>query len=174
MTKQKILEDFKYMSEFLNELEWNAEVVGEDTEYPTMVASLELDEDCEETVVCNYLILPEEDAEYSKLLQLYCRLPLELETIPDAELIVLANQLNALTTLGHFMYIPATGENSHEIALRYVWAMTEDELPDEGVLGETLLIMMHYCQIMEGILIRRLDGTSMEQLLDEVKESCQR
>lgn len=168
MNKQRVLDDFQYIKEFLEELEWTAEVVGQDTEIPTLIARFPLEEDYEETVVCHYLSLPEEDVEYSKLLQCYCHIPLELSEIPAGELMVLVNHINLLTTVGYFIYQPSKGEQSHQVALRYVWSMPEHELPEDGVLGEVMLLLLHYGQIMEGLLIRRLAGTAMDLLLAEV------
>lgn len=164
MTKQERVGDLQFIKDFLEEMEWEVQL-AENMEIPALAATFSPGEDGEETVVCSYIELPKEDAEYTKLLQLYIRIPIEVGELLAGELLVLVNQLNLLTAAGHFIYQPGAGDQPHHLAMRCVLTMPEGKLPDEGVLGELLLYMLHYCQIIEGVLSRRLEGEPMEHLI---------
>lgn len=166
MTEEQILAELRFMAEFLEEIDWNTEI--QEGEIPVLTAGFPLEEGVEETFICTYLPLDQEDAQYSKQLQFYCRIPLDLTAIPMAELLLLADRLNQITALGHFIWRPASKEEPQHLAIRYVWTMEADAMPEEGVLGELLLILLHYVQIAEGLLLRRLEGTGTEELLKQL------
>lgn len=166
MNKEMILADFAHLAEFMNEIELPAFVEGAETEIPTLAVILsEKEDEYQEAVVCNYLPIPEQDVEFSKMLQLYLRIPVDLSVIEDAYLLVLANQLNLLTAVGHFVTRGIGETGGAYLAMRHVIPFPADELPDEGVFGETILLMSQYMQVAEEILVRLIEGEPIEELL---------
>ena len=162
--------DLKFLAEFLEDMEWEAELLGEETPYPSLKAALPMDEDYDETVLFTYIDLPDEDSEFTKYLQIYLQIPLDLETIPAGEMIVFVNQLNILTLLGGFSYIPKIHENAARVDYRYVLPVEKDTLPEEGVVGEVLLNLVKYAQMAEGLIARRIEGTPMEAIIAAIQK----
>ena len=165
--------DLKFLAEFLEDMEWEAELLGEETPYPSLKASLPMDEDYDETVLFTYIDLPDEDAEFTKYLQIYLQIPLDLENIPAGEMIVFVNQLNILTLLGSFSYIPKIRENAARVDYRYVLPVEKDTLPEEGVVGEVLLNLVKYAQMAEGLIARRIEGTPMEAIIAAIQKEIE-
>lgn len=165
--------DLKFLAEFLEDMEWEAELLGEETPYPSLKAALPMDEDYDETVLFTYIDLPDEDAEFTKYLQIYLQIPLDLETIPAGEMIVFVNQLNILTLLGGFSYIPKIRENAARVDYRYVLPVEKDTLPEEGVVGEVLLNLVKYAQMAEGLIARRIEGTPMEAIIAAIQKEIE-
>lgn len=162
--------DLEFLSDFLKELEWKTDLIGEDTPYPSLAAVLTMDEDYDETAVFTYIDLPEEDSEFTKYLQIYLQIPLNLNEIPAGEMIVFVNQLNQLTLLGSFSYIPKTGEMDARVDYRYVLPMEKKTLPDEGTVGEVLLNLVKYAQMAEGLIASRIEGNPMEAVVAAVQQ----
>ena len=52
---------------------------------------------------------------------------------------------------------------------RYVLPLDAEKLPDEGIVGETLLNLMKYTQTAEALLLRRIAGDPMEKVLAEIQ-----
>ena len=98
------LRDLRSLQELLDDLEWETELIGEETDYPSLAAVLPVEEDCDERAVFTYIDLPDEDSEFTKYLQIYLQIPLKIDRIPAGELIVFVNQLNMLTLIGSFSY----------------------------------------------------------------------
>ena len=86
MERKRKTTDLKFLAEFLEEMEWETEVIGEDMANPVLAAVLPMEEDYEATVVFTYIDLPEEDAEYTKYLQIYFSLEPDISEIPAEEL----------------------------------------------------------------------------------------
>ena len=168
MERKRKTTDLKFLAEFLEEMEWETEVIGEDMANPVLAAVLPMEEDYEATVVFTYIDLPEEDAEYTKYLQIYLQIPLKIDRIPAGELIVFVNQLNMLTLIGSFSYVPGAGGHEARVDYRYVMAMEKEALPDEGVVGEILLNLVKYAQMAEGLLASRIEGTPTEVIMAAV------
>ena len=149
------LRDLRSLQELLDDLEWETELIGEETDYPSLAAVLPVEEDCDERAVFTYIDLPDEDSEFTKYLQIYLQIPLKIDRIPAGELIVFVNQLNMLTLIGSFSYVPGAGGHEARVDYRYVMAMEKEALPDEGVVGEILLNLVKYAQMAEGLLASR-------------------
>lgn len=165
MTREMILEDFFHLAEFMNEIGMPAFVEGAEEGFPTLVVVLSEVEDVQETVVCNYMPLPEEDVEFGKMLHLYLRIPADLSMMEDVHLLVLANQLNLLTPVGHFVTRAIGEKGGAYLAMRHVLSFPADKLPDEGIFGEAILLMSQYMQVAEEILAEILDGEPIENIL---------
>ena len=163
MERKRKTADLKFLAEFLEEMEWETEVIGEDMANPVLAAVLPMEEDYEATVVFTYIDLPEEDAEYTKYLQIYFSLEPDISEIPAEELLTFANQMNLLTLMGHFVYVPAADGQPQRVDFRYVLPL------DEGIVGETLLNLMKYTQTAEALLLRRIAGDPMEKVLAEIQ-----
>ena len=82
------LRDLRSLQELLDDLEWETELIGEETDYPSLAAVLPVEEDCDERAVFTYIDLPDEDSEFTKYLQIYLQIPLKIDRIPAGELIV--------------------------------------------------------------------------------------
>lgn len=162
--------DLEFLSDFLEELEWKTDLIGEDTPYSSLAAFLTMDEDYDETAVFTYIDLPEEDSEFTKYLQIYLQIPLNINEIPAGEMMVFVNQLNQLTLLGSFSYIPKTGEMDARVDYRYVLPMEKKTLPDEGTVGEVLLNLVKYAQMAEGLIASRIEGNPMEAVVTAVQQ----
>ena len=55
------LRDLRSLQELLDDLEWETELIGEETDYPSLAAVLPVEEDCDERAVFTYMftyILP--------------------------------------------------------------------------------------------------------------------
>lgn len=117
------LRDLRSLQELLDDLEWETELIGEETDYPSLAAVLPVEEDCDERAVFTYIDLPDEDSEFTKYLQIYLQIPLKIDRIPAGELIVFVNQLNMLTLIGSFSYVPGAGGHEARVDYRYVMAM---------------------------------------------------
>lgn len=169
MERKRKTADLKFLAEFLEEMEWETEVIGEDMANPVLAAVLPMEEDYEATVVFTYIDLPEEDAEYTKYLQIYFSLEPDISEIPAEELLTFANQMNLLTLMGHFVYVPAADGQPQRVDFRYVLPLDAEKLPDEGIVGETLLNLMKYTQTAEALLLRRIAGDPMEKVLAEIQ-----
>ena len=65
------LRDLRSLQELLDDLEWETELIGEETDYPSLAAVLPVEEDCDERAVFTYIDLPDEDSEFTKYLQIY-------------------------------------------------------------------------------------------------------
>ena len=169
MERKRKTADLKFLAEFLEEMEWETEVIGEDMANPVLAAVLPMEEDYEATVVFTYIDLPEEDAEYTKYLQIYFSLETDISEIPAEELLTFANQMNLLTLMGHFVYVPAADGQPLRVDFRYVLPLDAEKLPDEGIVGETLLNLMKYTQTAEALLLRRIAGDPMEKVLAEIQ-----
>lgn len=171
MTKRRMEEELEQIGGFLGEVGWDTELLYKNIELPTLMAALPLEEDYEELFIFNYIPASKEEAEFTKLLQIYARIPLKLEALPMESLRILMNRLNLLTTAGHFVLVPATEKEGVHMGMRYVLSIPMEELPDEGVVGEIVLHMTHYCQIMESLLLEMLeDGASLETVLKEIEK----
>lgn len=162
------LRDLRSLQELLDDLEWETELIGEETDYPSLAAVLPVEEDCDERAAFTYIDLPDEDSEFTKYLQIYLQIPLKIDRIPAGELIVFVNQLNMLTLLGSFSYVPGAGGHEARVDYRYVMAMEKEALPDEGVVGEILLNLVKYAQMAEGLLASRIEGTPTEVIMAAV------
>ena len=172
------LRDLRSLQELLDDLEWETELIGEETDYPSLAAVLPVEEDCDERAVFTYIDLPDEDSEFTKYLQIYLQIPLKIDRIPAGELIVFVNQLNMLTLIGSFSYVPGAGGHEARVDYRYVMAMEKEALPDEGVVGEILLNLVKYAQMAEefrrvlfrseGLLASRIEGTPTEVIMAAV------
>ena len=178
------LRDLRSLQELLDDLEWETELIGEETDYPSLAAVLPVEEDCDERAVFTYMLcsifsgnlyffvsnfdLPDEDSEFTKYLQIYLQIPLKIDRIPAGELIVFVNQLNMLTLIGSFSYVPGAGGHEARVDYRYVMAMEKEALPDEGVVGEILLNLVKYAQMAEGLLASRIEGTPTEVIMAAV------
>ena len=173
MKKELEMRDLEFLAEFLEEMEWETEIFGEETPYPSMAAVLPMDEDYDETAVFTYIDLPDEDEEFTKYLQIYLQIPLKISEIHAGEMMVFINQLNLLTLLGGFSYLPGSDDQEPRINYRYVMAMEKDALPDEGVVGEVLLNLVKYAQMAEGLVARRIEGTPMEVILAAIRQELQ-
>ena len=150
------LRDLRSLQELLDDLEWETELIGEETDYPSLAAVLPVEEDWDE------------DSEFTKYLQIYLQIPLKIDRIPAGELIVFVNQLNMLTLIGSFSYVPGAGGHEARVDYRYVMAMEKEALPDEGVVGEILLNLVKYAQMAEGLLASRIEGTPTEVIMAAV------
>ncbi len=162
------LRDLGVLKELLDDLEWETELIGVETDYPSLAAVLPMEEDYDERAVFTYIDLPDEDSEFTKYLQIYLQIPLKIGEIPAGETIVFVNQLNMLTLLGGFSYVPGSGEQEARVDYRYVMAMEKDTPPDEGVVGEILLNLVKYAQMAEGLLASRIEGTPTEVIMAAV------
>ena len=80
------LRDLRSLQELLDDLEWETELIGEETDYPSLAAVLPVEEDCDERAVFTYIDLPDEDSEFTKYLQIYLQIPLKIDRIPAGEL----------------------------------------------------------------------------------------
>lgn len=85
-------------------------------------------------------------------------------------MMVFVNQLNQLTLLGSFSYIPKTGEMDARVDYRYVLPMEKKTLPDEGTVGEVLLNLVKYAQMAEGLIASRIEGNPMEAVVAAVQQ----
>ena len=88
-------------------------------------------------------------------------------------MIVFVNQLNILTLLGSFSYIPRIRENAARVDYRYVLPVEKDTLPEEGVVGEVLLNLVKYAQMAEGLIARRIEGTPMEAIIAAIQKEIE-
>lgn len=169
MTRTEIRKDMEAIAGFLEETGWDTQILTETPSLPTLTASLALEEDYEELLVFHYIPMEKEDAEFTKLLQIYARIPLELSSLPSKDLYCLINRMNLLTTFGHFVMMPEEKGETH-MGYRCVLGIPMEELPDEGVVGEAALHVTHYCQIMESLLLRLL---TKESTFEEVLVSIE-
>lgn len=162
MTRTKMRKDMEAIADFLEDIGWDTQVLIESVSIPTLTASLALDEDYDELLVFNYIPMKKEDVEFTKLLQIYGRIPLDLHTLPLEDVHLLMNRMNLLTTFGYFVLMPEEEKEEGEtyMGLRCVLGIPMEELPDEGVIGETVLHITRYCQIMESLLLGLLTGES--------------
>lgn len=162
MTRTEMKKDMEAVADFLEDIGWDTQILRESVSIPTLTASLTLDEDYDELLVFNYIPMEKEDAEFTKLLQIYGRIPLELHTLPPEDMRILMNRMNLLTTFGHFVLMQEEGKKEEEthMGLRCVLGIPMEELPDEGVIGEAVLHITHFCQIMESLLLGLLTKES--------------
>lgn len=160
MTRTEMRKDMEALADFLEDIGWDTQVLMESVSIPALTASLTLDEDYDELLVFNYIPMGKEDAEFTKLLQIYGRIPLELQRLPLEDVHILMNRMNLLITFGHFVLMPEEKKEETHMGLRCVLGIPVEELPDEGVIGEAVLHITHYCQIMESLLLGLLTGES--------------
>lgn len=165
--------DLELLADFLEEMEWETERFGKGTGQPSLAAVLTMDEDYDERVLFTYIDLPEEDSEFTKYLQIYLQIPLNLEEIPAGEMMVFVNQLNLVTLLGSFSYVPKVGERDARVDYRYVLPMEKEALPDEGTVGEVLLNLVKYAQMAEGLIASRIEGTPMEAIVAAIRQEVE-
>lgn len=170
MTRTEMRKDMEAVADFLEEVGWDTQILTENISLPTLTASLALEEDYEELLVFHYIPMEKEDAEFTKLLQIYARIPLELQTLPVKDIYCLMNRMNLLTTLGHFVLLPEEKEGKLHMGLRCVLGIPMEGFPDEGVIGETVLHVTHYCQIMESLLLGLLtEESTLEEALASIE-----
>ena len=50
------LRDLRSLQELLDDLEWETELIGEETDYPSLAAVLPVEEDCDERAVFTYIL----------------------------------------------------------------------------------------------------------------------
>lgn len=168
MTTEQIMQDFESLAEFLQDMDMITTIEGEEVGLPILAVDFLPDDDRSETTVLTYLPIPKEDVEFTKLLQLYIKIPGEYDAIPIQELIVMANQLNQLTAVGHFMVRIDDEAVKGELVIRHVLAFQEEDAPAPEVVAEVMLTMLYYCQLAEELLEQRLAGTPIEQILAQL------
>lgn len=166
LKENEILNEFLQLAEFLNDIDWITEIHEKSEELPMtlLTASLPMSDDDPMDFVCSFI--PLEDVEFSKLMQIFTRIPIDISAISISDTMKIINAFNTLCALGGFLY--DTKLSVPCISMKYTVIGSEEEPFDEGIIAESLLMMVQYCQMMESFLQRCIQGDiSVDELLKE-------
>ena len=171
LTEEFILEELQNLKEYYDAMEVASQVFPavKDAPMPSMAAILEEDEKGRNRVVTHsFLPLDEDDASYTKFLQFYCELQIDVGGVDRLRLMEALMTLNGMLPLGTAVAVAARDELPAMVGLRYVQGYPLEEVIDQGAFCETLFLFDLSCDLVSTVVDALVEGASVENALSRL------
>lgn len=166
MTEASMQADLEAISTYYQAMELKSQLIPalQEAPLPSLLAALPDDDEGRPRLITHsFLPLDEEDAEYTKFLQLYVELQDSLEGIDRATLLEGLNRMNLTLPMG-VCALARDPDGSEKVVVRCVQGYPIDEPVDQGAFTETVLLFDLSCTLTSIVI----SGLSENKNLDEV------
>lgn len=166
MTEASMQADLEAISTYYQAMELKSQLIPalQEAPLPSLLAALPDDDEGRPRLITHsFLPLDEEDAEYTKFLQLYVELQDSLEGIDRVTLLEAVNRLNTTMPLG-LCALVRDPNGEEKMVVRFVQGYPIDEPVDQGAFTETVLLFDLSCTLTSIVI----SGLSENKNLDEV------
>lgn len=171
LTEEFILAELQTLKGYYDEIEVACQVFPavKDAPMPSMAAILEEDEKGRPRVLTHsFLPMSEEDARFTKFLQFYCELQIDVGQVDRVRLLETLTALNGMLPLGTCVTVAAREELPAMVALRYVQGYALEEVIDQGAFCETLFLFDLACDMLSAVTDALVEGASAEEALNRL------
>lgn len=170
LTEEFVLGELQDLKGYYDVMEVASQVFPsvKDAPMPSMAAILDEDEKGRPRVVTHsFLPLSEEDASFTKFLQFYCELQIDVGGVDRVRLLEALMALNGMLPLGTCVAVPARPdmEMPAMVALRYVQGYALEEVIDQGAFSETLFLFDLACDMLTEVADALVEGASAADAL---------
>lgn len=169
LNKEDKRKELEVICDFLNNLEFPAAILPEGpwAEESSLLVELPIEEEVDwngeefpedaPIAAAHILQLSEEEKQLTKYLVFYFMLPEGIGEDKEAEALKLVNTMNQQIRMGSFFYGESQGKNGLENHIQYRLSIgvSTDEMWDEGVVGEALIEMGLYYDLMQEEISKR-------------------
>lgn len=176
--EDQLREGLKRLDAYVRELDFQSTLLESSAVVPMdcLLIPLRVGEDLSIDISCNFVNVPK----VGNLLQFYGQVRLNemlaeaaVAPVSDFDLMNLINELNSMLPIGQLLYVRNTdqgGEPEKSIGIRYTMLT---ELKDERELdqcGHVLMLLMQVYELLGSSLILLMDGKSVEETLETLKQ----
>lgn len=168
------MEEFLRLKEFVNGLDLHGEIIQPSTQYPITTLAIMVPDDNKkitQQLYCNFIPLPPDNAEFTKLLHIYSEIELPKLEASELSLLRTINLVNEMTSVGSFLYKQGTENSKAKIQYRYTLAASLDEPLDEGTFCEVMFLTIDNVAMMQNLIVEIMHGGTLEAVLEEMKRN---
>ena len=174
LTEEFILDDLEDLKGYYDDMKVASRVVPalQDAPLPTLVAILDEDEQKRARVVTHSLLpLDEEEASFTKFLQFYCELQINLDNVERIKLLEAVVKLNQILPIGSCVLVDARPELQLPtmVALRSIQGYPIEDVIDQGAFCETLFLFDTACELTTVALDGLVAGKTVEEALAQLQ-----
>lgn len=173
LTEEFILDDLNDLKGYYDEMEVACQVMPavERAPMPSLVAILDEDDKNRPRIVTHsFLPLDEEEASFTKYLQYYCELQIDVGDVDRVKLLEAMVTMNGLLPLGACSLVDARPELNLPamVAVRTIQGHPLEEVIDRGAFCETLFLFDTACDLMTLVVDKLVAGGTVEEALKEL------
>ncbi len=175
--EDQLREGLKRLDSYVRKLDFQSTLLEKSAVVPMdcLLIPLRVGEDLSIDISCNFVDMPE----FGCLLQFYGQLGLNemlaeaAVPVSDYDIMSLINELNSMLPVGQFLYLrneEQGGETQKALGIRYTMLTGLNDERELEKCGHVLMLLMQVYELLGSGLVLLLDGNSVEETLDALRQ----
>ncbi len=175
--EDQLREGLKRLDSYVKELDFQSVLLEKSTVVPmdSLLIPLRVGEDLSIDISCNFVNVPD----VGNLLQYYGQLGLDemlaeaTVSVSDYDILNLINELNSMLPVGQLLFLrndDQSGQPEKALGIRYTMLTGLSDERELDKCGHVLMMLMQVYELLGSSLILLMDGKSVEETLETLRE----